>query len=76
MCLHREGKLGLGTAVIAAMKYALAQGYSYVLTMDADSSHPPKCLPAMLAGMDREGRNVDVMIGSRYVPGGGVEGWA
>jgi dolichol-phosphate mannosyltransferase len=74
-CLHRAGKLGLGTAVIAAMKYAIAQGYSYVLTMDADFSHPPKCLPAMMAGMDREGQSVDVMIGSRYVPGGGVEGW-
>jgi dolichol-phosphate mannosyltransferase len=75
-CLHRAGKLGLGTAVIAAMKYALANGYSNVLTMDADFSHPPKCLPAMVAGMNSEdGPRVDVMIGSRYVPGGGVEGW-
>jgi dolichol-phosphate mannosyltransferase len=75
-CLHRSGKLGLGTAVIAAMKYALANGYSYALTMDADFSHPPKCLPAMIAGMNPEnGPSVDVMIGSRYVPGGGVEGW-
>ena len=75
-CLHRAGKLGLGTAVIAAMKYALANGYGYVLTMDADFSHPPKCLPAMTAGMNAEnGASVNVMIGSRYVPGGGVEGW-
>ena len=75
-CLHRAGKLGLGTAVIAAMKYALANGYGYVLTMDADFSHPPKCLPAMIAGMNPEnGSSVDVMIGSRYIPGGGVEGW-
>ena len=75
-CLHRAGKLGLGTAVIAAMKYALAGGYSYVLTMDADFSHPPKCLPAMIAGMNPEGGpSVNVMIGSRYIPGGGVEGW-
>jgi len=75
-CLRRAGKLGLGTAVIAAMKYALANGYRYVLTMDADFSHPPKCLPAMVAGMTPEdGSRVDVMIGSRYVPGGGVEGW-
>ena len=36
------------------MKYALANGYSFVLTMDADFSHPPKCLPAMIAGMDPE----------------------
>ncbi len=75
-CLHRTGKLGLGTAIIAAMKYALANGYGYVLTMDADFSHPPKCLPAMVAGMNpANGPSVDVMIGSRYIPGGGVEGW-
>jgi dolichol-phosphate mannosyltransferase len=75
-CLHRSGKLGLGTAVIAAMKYAMTNGYEYVLTMDADFSHPPKCLPAMIAGMNpKDGTKVDVMIGSRYVPGGGVEGW-
>ncbi len=75
-CLHREGKLGHGTAVNAAMKYALANGYGYVLTMDADFSHSPKCLPAMTAGMNPAGgSSVDVMIGSRYIPGGGVEGW-
>jgi len=75
-CLHRTGKLGMGTAIIAAMKYALASGYGHVLTMDADFSHPPKCLPAMVAGMNPEnGPSVDVMIGSRYIPGGGVEGW-
>jgi len=75
-CLHREGKLGLGTATIAGMKYAVEHGYKFVLNMDADFSHHPKYLPALLAGMDPEnGRPVDVMIGSRYAPGGGVEGW-
>jgi dolichol-phosphate mannosyltransferase len=75
-CLHRPSKLGLGTAVIAAMRYALDHGYSYVLTMDADFSHPAKCLPAMVAGMNPENKpSVDVMIGSRYIPGGGIEGW-
>ena len=75
-CLHRAGKLGLGTAITTAMKYALANGYGYVLTMDADFSHPPKCLPAMVAGMNPEnGPRMDVMIGSRYIPGGGIEGW-
>ena len=75
-CLHREGKLGLGTATMAGMKYAIEQGYRYVLNMDADFSHPPKDLPALIAGMDPAGGPpVDVMIGSRYVPGGGVEGW-
>jgi dolichol-phosphate mannosyltransferase len=44
--------------------------------MDADFSHPPRYLPQLLAGMDpADGAPVDVMIGSRYVPGGGVEGW-
>ncbi len=75
-CLHRTGKLGLGTALVAAWRYALDNGYDYVLTMDADFSHPPKCLPAMLAGMNpANGPSVNVMIGSRYIPGGGVEGW-
>ena len=75
-CLHRAGKLGLGTATIAGMKYAIEHGYQFALNMDADFSHPPKYLPAILAGMDPPGKTpVDVMIGSRYVPGGGVEGW-
>ncbi len=75
-CLHREGKLGLGTATIAGMKYAIEHGYKFVLNMDADFSHHPRYLPDFLGGMDPEdGRPVDVMIGSRYVPGGGVEGW-
>jgi dolichol-phosphate mannosyltransferase len=75
-CLHRPGKLGLGTAIIAGMKYAIEHGYRYVLNMDADFSHPPKILPALVAGMDPPGREaVDVMVGSRRIPGGGVEGW-
>jgi dolichol-phosphate mannosyltransferase len=75
-CLHRAGKLGLGTATIAGMKYGIEHGYRYVLNMDADFSHQPKYLPAFLAGMDSAaGPPVDVMIGSRYIPGGGVEGW-
>ncbi|MEN6407903.1 MAG: polyprenol monophosphomannose synthase [Thermoguttaceae bacterium] len=75
-CLHRPGKLGLGTATVAGMQYAIQHGYHYVLNMDADFSHPPKYLPALLAGMDPpDGPPIDVMIGSRYVAGGGVEGW-
>src|SRR5688500_9447807 len=73
-CLHRAGKLGLGTATIAGMKYAIEHGYDQVLNMDADFSHHPRYLPAMLRRMT-EGEPVDVVIGSRYVPGGGVEGW-
>ena len=75
-CLHRQRKLGLGTATIAGMKYGIRHGYKYVLNMDADFSHQPKYLPDLLAGMEpADGPPVDVMIGSRYVKGGGVEGW-
>jgi dolichol-phosphate mannosyltransferase len=75
-CLHRAGKLGLGTAIIAGMKYAIEHDYKYVLNLDADFSHPPRDLPAMIGGMDpAQGPAIDVMIGSRYIPGGGIEGW-
>ena len=76
-CLHRSGKLGLGTAIVAGLTRGIEQGYEYVLNMDADFSHPPKDLPALIGGMKPEnGSPVDVMIGSRYIPGGGVEGWS
>jgi len=75
-CLHRDGKLGLGTAIIAGMRYGIARGYKHVLNMDADFSHHPRYLPTLIDGMDpADGESVDVMIGSRYVPKGGVEGW-
>lgn len=75
-CLHREGKLGLGTATIAGMQYAIQNGYEYVLNLDADFSHPPRYVPDLLAGMTpAHGPPVDVMIGSRYTTGGGIEGW-
>jgi dolichol-phosphate mannosyltransferase len=70
-CLHRAGKLGLGTAIIAAMRHAIDRDYEVMVNMDADFSHPPRYLPAMLEGMSRR----DIMIGSRYVPGGGTENW-
>jgi dolichol-phosphate mannosyltransferase len=69
--LHRPGKLGLGTAQLAAMRFAMDNDYVLHVTMDADFSHHPRYLPALLAGMP--GR--DVMIGSRYVPGGGTVNW-
>jgi dolichol-phosphate mannosyltransferase len=75
-CLHRTGKLGLGTAIVAGMKYAIERGYRHVLNMDADFSHHPRYLPAMIGGMDPVGGPPqDVMIGSRYVPGGGTANW-
>lgn len=76
-CLHREGKLGLGTATIAAMRYAVAQGYDYMLNLDADFSHPPERLPALLAAMNpADGPAIDAAVGSRYIAGGGIEGWS
>ena len=69
--LHRSGKLGLGTAIIAAMRFAIHNHYAYHVNMDADFSHHPRYLPALMAGMD----GADVMIGSRYVKGGGVVNW-
>jgi len=69
--LHRPGKLGLGTATLAAMQFAMDRNYDYLLNLDADFSHPPRYIPAILAGMS--GR--DVMIGSRYVAGGGTQNW-
>ena len=76
--LHRPCKLGLGTATMAGMRYALEHDYAYVLVMDADFSHHPRYLPDLRRGMDPEAPQppVDVMIGSRYLPGGGVERWS
>ncbi len=70
-CVHRAGKLGLGTATIAAMQYAIEHNYDYVLNMDADFSHHPRYIPTILAAME----SADVSIGSRYCPGGGTKDW-
>jgi len=69
--LHRERKEGLGPAYIAGFRRALAEGAALVLEMDADFSHDPSYLPALLAAAE----HADLVIGSRYVPGGGVENW-
>jgi dolichol-phosphate mannosyltransferase len=68
--IHRSGKLGLGTATLAAVSFAIENKFDYLLNLDADFSHPPRFIPALVAGM----ADHDVMIGSRYIPGGGVEG--
>ncbi len=76
--LHRTGKLGLGTAILGRKcGYAIDQGYDWVLNMDADFSHHPRHLPALLACRNGpiDGRQIDVMVGSRYIPGGRIEGW-
>lgn len=72
--IHRTGKGGLGTAYVAGMQQALADGADYVVQMDADFSHSPDYIPQMLGVM--LATNADVIIGSRYVPGGTLdEGW-
>ena len=70
--LHRAGKLGLGTAYIQAFLQGLAEGYDQFFEMDADLSHDVKYLPAFFQALDE---GADVVIGSRNIPGGDVEGW-
>lgn len=71
--LSRPGKLGLGSAYIAGFRAGLDQGYGYLCQMDADFSHQPRYLPALLAAAEHA---ADVAIGSRYVAGAGVERWS
>jgi dolichol-phosphate mannosyltransferase len=70
--MHRAGKLGLGTAYLEGFGWGLARGFDYLFEMDADGSHDPKYLPQMLA-LAEDG--ADVVVGSRYVPGGGTQNW-
>ena len=69
--LHRPGKDGLGRAYLAGFERALAGGAELVLEMDADFSHDPADLPRLIAAAER----ADLVLGSRYVPGGGVSDW-
>ncbi len=69
--IHRAGKLGLGTAYIAGFRRALSNGAELICTMDADFSHNPRYIPAMIETI---GQGHDLVIGSRYVPGGGTSG--
>ena len=68
-CLHRTKKEGLGRAYVAGFEAALGLGADMVVQMDCDFSHDPKDLPRLLA------EDADLVIGSRYVPGGGTPGW-
>ena len=69
--LSRPGKLGLGTATLAALQFAVDHRYEWVANLDADFSHPPRILADLL----RQTPNHDVVLASRYVAGGGVDGW-
>ena len=74
--LHRTGKEGLGPAYIAGFKQAIADGYTYIIEMDADGSHPASALPAMIAAIrDDSTGTVGGVIGSRWVRGGSVVNW-
>jgi len=71
---HRTQKQGLGRAYVDGFRQALDMGASYILQMDADFSHPPGAIPTMLATI----QECDVVVGSRYVPGGELDerwGW-
>ena len=70
--LHRTGKAGLGSAYGAAFRWGLDHGYDRLVEMDADGSHQPEQLPALLAAADA---GADVVLGSRWVAGGGVRNW-
>ncbi len=71
--LHRPGKQGLGRAYLAGFAVALESGADLVMEMDSDFSHDPKDLPRLIAAAESEA--ADLVLGSRYVPGGGVTQW-
>ena len=70
--LHRGGKRGLGTAYVEGFRWGLMQGFDVLIEMDADMSHDPRYLPALLSALED---GADVAVGSRNIPEGGVEGW-
>jgi dolichol-phosphate mannosyltransferase len=70
--LHRSGKRGLGTAYVEGFRWGLQQGFDVLIEMDADMSHDPRYLPALLSALED---GADVAVGSRNIPEGGVEGW-
>ena len=69
--LHRAQKQGLGRAYLDGMRHALDAGYEQILEMDADFSHPPAVLPALLEAA----ASSDLVLGSRNIPGGGTQNW-
>jgi len=69
--MHRPSKMGLGSAYVNGFEYALKHGYEAVIQMDCDFSHSPQYLPALFAGL----KDADCVIGSRYIPQGGIRGW-
>ena len=70
--INRQGKKGLGAAYLAGFARALEAGFDSVLTMDADFSHDPNTIPGLIDALQN---GADVVVGSRYVPGGSIVGW-
>lgn len=70
--LHRPGKQGLGKAYIAGFRWGLSRNYRYIFEMDADFSHQPRYIPEFLRAI----QDHDLVLGSRYVDGGGTENWS
>ena len=70
--MHRASKLGFGTAYIKAFRWGLDRGYQHFFEMDADLSHQPKYLDSFFEALDA---GADMVVGSRNIPGGAVEGW-
>ena len=70
--LHRSGKLGLGTAYLDGFRWGISRGYDYLFEMDADGSHDPRHLSTMF---ELAQNGADVVVGSRYVAGGGTVNW-
>jgi len=73
LVLHRAEKGGLGPAYVAGFDHGMALGYDILCEMDADFSHDPQDLPRLIGAVEA---GADLAIGSRYVPGGGTEGWS
>ncbi len=69
--LHRAKKQGLGRAYISGFEWALARDYELIFEMDCDFSHPPRFLPEFI----QQSEQFDVVLGSRYIPGGGTQDW-
>jgi dolichol-phosphate mannosyltransferase len=69
--LHRKGKEGLGAAYLAGFRWGMEHGYGVLVEMDADGSHQPEELPRMLTAL----KGADLVLGSRWVPGGRVVNW-
>lgn len=69
--LHRQGKLGIGSAHDFGIRWAYSKGYRSLITMDCDFTHPPQYLRAMYEA----GKNVDIVLGSRYIQQKSLQGW-